>query len=113
MVDDVELLFERRDSGACLLDQGALLADVVGREAAGLYPLLDDVELLLLQREHLAGEIDLRAQLRLANGRRDDVAGEHQASAFQLPVLILRQRVQTFDEATIGSEQIERVGDCD
>ena len=83
------------------------------REAPGLYTLLGDVELLLLQGEHLASEIDLRAQLRLANGGGDDVSRKHQARALQLPVLIFDLGVQALDQAAVGSEEIERIGDGD
>lgn len=55
----VQLQFKRGDGSASLFHQRSLLANIEWRKATSLHAALDNFQLLLLKREHLARQINL------------------------------------------------------
>src|SRR6516164_3023275 len=87
--------------------------DVEAPDTAELKLPLHAAHRFLLSGERLPRGLDLRAQRCLADRRSHDVAGKRQARALELIALVIDERLQALELASVATEDIERVGNVD
>ena len=111
MIDLVELGFERRDRGFGFGHGGLAALDLRIRRASGPVARFCDRQFALVDGQQLLCQFDLLAELRLADGRRGHVAGQHEPRPFELPALVVALGLEPFNRAPVGAEDVERIRD--
>ena len=104
-----ERLAQRRQRGLDLRQSGFLQGDVIAVGVAGVELVPQDVEHLGIDGNKFVGGVDLSSQGGLGDGRDHDVRGERQVSRLNLEALVVGQRLQRFDRASVETPNVEGI----
>ena len=112
MVRLLQPVAQRRNGGAGLFHLGLQRQDVVLGGSAQRKTLARQFELLLLGCQNGLVGPDLLGQLRLKDGRRDDIRCQREARPFKLVALVVGLRGEGLEGATVAAEEIQVVADA-